>query len=240
MVFGIDMEFAKVDALQFWLTLGAGAIIVILLSIYLIIFVWVFGASMRKYLKAKLTPGTGIIQLYTNENVSIKLAKVKGGEFTDLETKGAKPIVAQSIASINGTDTLMLWNINPPLPDRYVAFLEQLLSDGVRTIEDLKTLDPLSIIKNKYGDTITVAELIMVNEKLRDRNEIKVSADDILSFSSKYMDEHSKKSVIEKEVTISMKRAGDSKYQTYAFILVAMMIVGGFIMLAWKIRYGGN
>lgn len=305
MPFGLTFNFPDVSPLQFWLTLGLGILVIILLSFYLGLFVWYFGKPMRKYLIAKFNFGQGIIQEYTHENVQLKLAKFKDGEFTDLERSGQierheirrslshymiafisvlllsviisvflglilaivifvvlaiitiiilkrpvyktiiksiKPIVAQSITSINGVATLMLWNVNPPLPERYLEALDILIKTGYTNTESIKQDTESKLIK--FSDSIdgdkamSYEEFLLLHEKVKSRNEIIVTPDDILGFSKKYMDEHAKKSVIEKEVTVQQKRATDNKYKTYAFMIILAMIIGGFIMIAYKIHTG--
>lgn len=323
MPLGFDFEFARVSNLQFFLTAAVSICIIVVFSLYMLVYIGYFGKPMFKYLTARFNPGSGIIQEYIHENVSLKMAAVKDGEFTDLERKGTfekiqipnknrwkilgsillgisggilatflilgspgglysiilsaagiialipglyllfkkksyktiyhaiKPIVAQSIISINGVQTLMIWNVTPPLPERYLKILEKLTEDGYNSLEDiaqgLQILEGQEVPKITMEteisigeEKITIQDFVALHTKIRDRNLIVVTPDDILGFSGKYMDEHAKKSVIEKEVTIAQKRLADSKYQTYAFYIIAIMVIGGFILKAWQIHNGGE
>ncbi len=259
----IDFNFAPVPALQFWITLAAGIVITFILIMYLTIFVWIFGKPMRRYLSDKLK-GHGIIQMYEHDTVTLRSAIFKDSEFIDLEgnvtelveikkkwyqfwirkpvfktvSRKQRPIVAKSIISINGVPTIMVWNVNPSLPERYLAMLEFFKDIDINSIDEVtESWDLTDVITNK-GHSMTVLEFLDLHKKIKDKNEIIVTPDDILSFSKKYLDEHSKKSVIEKEVTIMQKRATDKKYQTYAFYIVALMVIGGFIILGWKMYNG--
>ena len=80
----LEMIFPPVSFLQFLLTLVIGIALIFIIGLYLIIFVWIFGKPLRLYLTAKFTPGTGIIQEYTHEGVTLKLAKEKDGEFIEI------------------------------------------------------------------------------------------------------------------------------------------------------------
>lgn len=316
MPLGFNFEFAPVSNLQFFLTIAVSICIIIIFSLYMLVYIGYFGKPMFKYLTARFNQGAGIIQEYIHENVFLRMAAVRDGEFTDLERKGAievipipdkngikitlillfisaavlitgvfyslnipimvigvlvfllamyfgsrkkttkkichtaKPIVAQSIISINGVQTLMVWNVTPPLPERYLSMLEKLTEAGYNSLEDiaqgLKNINDgvpqitpeTEIISGQ--DKTTIRDFITLHTKIRDRNKIIVTPDDILSFSDKYMDEHAKKSVIEKEVTVQQKRLADSKYQTYAFYIIAIMVIGGFLLKAWQIHNGGK
>ena len=321
MPLGFDFEFARVSNLQFFLTIAVSICIIIVFSLYMLVYIGYFGKPMFKYLTARFNPGAGIIQEYIHENVNLKMAAVKDGEFTDLERKGAveviqipnkkgwkilvslllamsgisgiflilgipgldvtilaavailtlipglfllfwkksyktiyhaiKPIIAQSITYINGVSTLMIWNVTPPLPERYIRMLEKLTEAGYNSLEDIA--EGLQIQEGQEvpaitleteilagEDKITIQDFVTLHTKIRDRNLIVVTPDDILGFSNKYMDEHAKKSVIEKEVTVQQKRLADSKYQTYAFYIIAIMVIGGFILKAWQIHNGGK
>jgi hypothetical protein len=315
---GISFDFARVSTIQVVLTLGIAAAIIIIYGLYLLIFVGYFGKPMMKYLTARFNQGTGIIQEYTNENLTLKMAKVKAGEFTSIEeettttitpikrpvyqyiimfvlTTGsavgailsyiysskyttvallillilsiilswkinkilpsvkktihteARPIVAQSTIGINGIETIMVWNITPPLPERYLDMLRVLTSRGYNNTDEILTdiyseapkitLDQLIL---DTGDKTTIRDFLSIHAKIRDRNKVIVTPEDILSFSDKYMDEHSKKSVIEKEVTIAQKRLGDDKYQKYAFYIIAFMVIMGFALKIYKMKTGGG
>lgn len=267
-LFGLSMNFAPVSTLQFMVTMGAAGIIIIIFALYLAVYIGYMGRPMFKYLTARFNAGTGIIQEYIHENVYLRMASIKGGEFTSLEegtrtkTKkrsyefwkpeytytAARPIIAQSITSINGIDTLMVWNVTPPLPERYIKMLEALTTMGFNTMESLgqalqggegPKISPESELLTGQDKT-TITDFLALHVKIRDRNKIIVTPDDILGFSEKYLDEHAKKSVIEKEVTIATKRLNDNKYQTYAFYLIALMIILGFALKAYKMKYGGG
>lgn len=321
MPLGFNFEFAPVSTLQFLLTIAVSICIIIVFSLYMLVYIGYFGKPMLKYLTARLNPGSGIIQEYIHENVNLKMARVKDGEFTDLERKGSfeiiktpikkrwkilgflliatsataaiflilgisgldttilsaagililipglyllfwkkslktiyhtiKPIIAQSIISINGVQTLMTWNVTPPLPERYLKMLDKLTEAGFSSLDDISQglqikdgqEEPKITLETEIltgQDKITIQDFIILHTKIRDRNLIVVTPDDILGFSEKYMDEHAKKSVIEKEVTIQQKRLADSKYQTYAFYIIAIMVIGGFILKAWQIHNGGK
>jgi hypothetical protein len=321
MPFGINFEFARVSNLQFFLTAAGSICIIVVFSLYLLVYIGYFGRVMSRYLTARFNPGTGVIQEYIHENVNLKTAAVKDGEFTDLERKGTveviqipnkkgwkilgslllaisaisgiflilgmpgldttilsaiailtlipalfilfwkksyktiyhaiKPIIAQSIISINGVQTLMIWNVTPPLPERYLRMLEKLTEAGFNSLADIAQglqiqddqEEPKITLETEIladQDKTTIQDFITLHTKIRDRNLIVVTSDDILGFSDKYMDEHAKKSVIEKEVTVQQKRLADSKYQTYAFYIIAIMVIGGFILKAWQIHNGGK
>ena len=261
-----EMTFPPVSFLQFWLTLAIGVALIFITGLYMLIFVWSFGKPMLPYLTTKLTPGLGIIQEYVHENVFLKIAHEKDGEFTDTnsvtftekipvnrkwyqfykpkeEVKNhyGKPIIGKSIVSINGVKTLLIWNVNPKLPERYLNALDVIIKEGYNCIQDIVDAG-FDLSGNITGMTseMTYTEFFDLHEKIRNKNTIIVTPDDILGFSDKYLDEHAKKSVIEKEVTVAQKRAGEKVYQKYAFYIVGIMVVGGFIMLAWKIKYGGT
>jgi hypothetical protein len=145
----------------------------------------------------------------------------------------------------------MIWNVTPPLPERYLRMLKNLTEAGYNSLEDITQGLQLQEGQEKPAitleteiltgeDKITIQDFVTLHTKIRDRNLIVVTPDDILGFSNKYMDEHAKKSVIEKEVTIQQKRLADSKYQTYAFYIIAIMVIGGFILKAWQIHNGGK
>ncbi|PWB55610.1 MAG: hypothetical protein C3F06_02440 [Candidatus Methanoperedenaceae archaeon] len=318
---GFNFEFARVSNLQFFLTMAVSICIIVVFSLYMLVYIGYFGKPMFKYLTARLNPGTGIIQEYIHENVKLKMASVKNGEFTDLERKGAveviripnkkvwkifgslllsisaisaiflilgmpgfdaivllaiailtiipglyllfwkksfktiyhaiKPIIAQSITTINGVQTLLIWNVTPPLPERYLRMLEILIESGFNSLEDIEQglqiqegqESPVITLETEIlsgEDKITIKDFVILHTKIRDRNLIVVTPEDIMGFSGKYMDEHAKKSVIEKEVTIQQKRLSESKYQTYAFYIIAIMVIGGFILKAWQIHNGGK
>lgn len=261
-----EMTFPPVSFLQFWITLALGAALIFIIGLYMLIFVWTFGKPMLPYLTAKLTPGFGIIQEYIYEYVFLKIAKEKNGEFTDTHSVTftekipvnrkwyqffkpkekiinhyGKPIIGKSIVSINGVKTLLIWNVNPKLPERYLKALELIVKEGYNSIDEMvNSIVDFSKIIPETNDPMTYTEFLDLHEKIRNKNIIIVTPDDVLGFSDKYLDEHAKKSVIEKEVTVAQKRAGEKVYQKYAFYIVGIMVVGGFIMLAWKIKYGGG
>lgn len=306
-LFGLQLDIPGVGVVQFIATIAIMAMVVFFYGLYLVIYVWKFGEPMRKYLKSRLTPNTGIIQIYEHEGVELHLAHTNNGEFTDLENKGyaktekikrsnkipfvgiaigillgvisgivfgilsgvilgillsvllylivehffgsyekitflkPKPIVSKSTVSINGVDTLLAWNVNPKLPDRYTATLEELVKLGYNTLQEIT--DCLNAEKIKRTDVVngmSIDEFLVLHEKVRNRNSISVTSDDVLNFEKKYLDEHPRKSIVEKIVSKEQQRITDKKYQTYAFLLIALMIVGGFIMLAWKLHNGAK
>lgn len=315
----IEIQFARVSFLQFWATIGILGLVIFFVALYMTIFVWHFGKPMRKYLKARLTPGMGIIQQYEHENVDLHVADVKDGEFTDLEDEGyvsveklprkwyqiwkpktktvihkLKPQISKSTLSIAGVQTLLSWNVNPKLPERYTGALNSLISLGYNNINEItasaagkletvtkilqesgySTPDDIKqdikdrIIKaseviegtdvtyseylkliHKKNNTskislkdvipntnMTYEEFLTLHEKIANRNSIFVSPDDVLNFETKYLDEHPRKSIVEKTVTAESKRVMEKKYQKYAFIIMAITIIGGFLLIAWKIQ----
>lgn len=263
----LSFDFPQVSFLQFWVTFGIGILMVLAMSLYMGIFVWFFGKPMRKYLQARLTFGYGIIQEYVHESVNLYLANVHNGAFTNIEKRGyytqekndkkwyqfwkkayiqilhkVKPIIGKSIVSINGVPTLLAWNVNPPLAEEYVEALKALINLGYTTPDDIREDIKSSNIRS--GDKIeplkmTYAEFLELHEAMRVRNSIYVSSNDVLDFNDKYLDEHPIQSIVEKTIVIEQKRFMDKTYQKYAFGIMAIMVIGGFLVIAWKIKYGG-
>lgn len=306
-IFGLQLNIPGVSMIQFIATIAILLMVIFFYGLYLIIYVWKFGEPMRKYLKARLSPNTGIIQIYEHEGVDLHLAHTNNGEFTDLENKGfaqiekvkrgnkfpfigvaigvflgimvslifnitagavigfmlsvllyividyylgayekitflkPKPIVSKSTVSINGVESLLAWNVNPKLPDRYISTLEALIELGYNSFQDIvDRLNDGSIDRTSVVNGMTIEEFLVLHEKVRNRNSITVTADDVLNFETKYLDEHPRKSIVEKIVSKEQQRIVDKKYQTYAFLIIGFMVVMGFIMLMWKMKNGAK
>lgn len=255
----LGFEFPRVSFWQFWITFFIGLVLTIVISIYLVLFVWYFGKPMRKYLSARLQPNSGIIQEYFGDTVNLRLSKYKNGEFVNLEDEGyteivpkkhwwkkstkivkSPPIISKSIVSINGVPTLMAWNVTPKLPERYLYALSELIKQGYNSVKEITDdiqsnfINPNDIISTNLIN-LTYFDFLELHQKIADKYTINVTADDVLKFSEKYLDEHPRKSVIEKIITVEQSRLTEKKYQKYAFYIIGLMILGGFILLAWKI-----
>jgi len=257
----IEFNFPAVSLITFVITVGIMGMVLICLALYLSIMVWVFGKPLRKYFLAKLTPGSGIIQEYSHESLEIHMAREQNGEFIDLERKGyfseekapkkwyhfkkqktifkpIKPLLGKSIVAINGVKTLLVWNINPKLPDMYVSILNALIENTQTTVQDINNdlNDKLITISDIIpGTQTTYSEFFKMHELMEKKYNVFVSADDIYNFNAKYTDEHPTDSVIEKEVVVESKRRSDNKYQKWAFIIIGIMVVGGIIIKLYQI-----
>lgn len=306
-----SISFPPVSFLQFWLTVVVLIMFIFFYGLYMAIFVWHFGKPMRKYLKARLAPGMGIIQEYVLENTILHIAKVDNGTFIDTETKGyttveksnikppreyylicvllmaiaditysllfgnnvyvlviipaigfpatyllsrqiypatkktyheVEPVISKSTVSINGVDTLLLWTVTPQLPGRYTEALKALIKGNYANTEDIHDDIEKEIISSHdiiEGTKLTYAEFLELHKAVSEKYSICVTPADVLDFKNKYLDEHPRKSVIEKEVTKEKKRLGEHKYEKYAFILVGLTIVMGGLLLAYKLYRGG-
>lgn len=241
MSFAID--FPPVSFLQFWLTVAVLGMAIFFFGLYMLIFVWHFGKPLRKYLKARLAPGMGIIQEYVLENLYLHTAKLDNGIFTDTEDKKAEPVIGKSTVSINGVDTLLLWNVTPALPQRYTETLKSLVKLGYHNAEDIINDIESKLIGSSSelieGSKLTYADFLALHKAVVEKYTVYVTPGDVLNFKENYLDEHPRKSVIEKEVTKEKKRLAEHKYEKYGFILIALIIVMGGSLIALKIYRGG-
>ncbi len=192
----------------------------------------------------------GIILLFIGALILIISYSMNHG--TLIKIIPSKPITAKSIISINGVKTLMAWNVTPKLPSQYINALQTLLTLGYNSpqeiIDDLTHVNPDTnaveplinaneIISANPAD-LTYNDFLQLHKEMADKYTIKVTPDDVLSFSEKFLDEHARKSIIEKTITVEQKRLSENKYQKYAFIIIGLMILGGFIMMMYKLKYG--
>jgi hypothetical protein len=263
----LQLYFPDVNPTTFYVVVAVGILIILALGLYTAM-VFYFGKAMRKYLTAKLRRFSGIIQVYELENVKFHLADLlPGGLFRDLEGLLKKPVVAKSIATLNGVPTVLTWRVTPRLPDVYIKALEKLVTlkfNNVEVIEDkldvgeikgsdllLKKKEIIAKIKGikswfakkeeeSYDDyNLTYNEFLALHERVVNRNSVKVTIADILDFSARYLDEHPVSSISEKIANQIQQRHLEGKYMKYAFIIIGITVVMVMAIKVYKVFKAG-
>jgi len=128
-----------VSATTFYIVVAVLLLATIFLALYNGLFVFYFGRPMRKYLTARLTAMSGILQVFEHENLYLHLAGlIRGGVFIDREDERVKPVIPKSVVTVNGVPTTLVWNLTPKLPDVYIAALERIIEWGYNTVDEIK------------------------------------------------------------------------------------------------------
>ncbi|KPQ41201.1 MAG: hypothetical protein MPEBLZ_04257 [Candidatus Methanoperedens nitroreducens] len=97
-------------------------------------------------------------------------------------------------------------------------------------------------IVTKTGDkyNLTYAEFLSIHERVRARNTIEVTTEDVIMFNEKFLDEHAKASLVERRINVEKKKLREKKYQKWAFIIIAVLVIGGLALKAYMVLHGGK
>jgi len=243
MGYSYSLNVPDVSTTTFWIVVAVLMLITIFLALYNGMFVFYFGKPMRKYLTARISAGLGVIQLFEHENLFLHLADLKsGGVFIDKEEKDAKPIIPDSVVTVNGVRTTFAWNLTPKLPEAYTCALEKLIELGYNNIDEVNADLGDKIIKpdDILLDNITYTEFQAMHERVKNRNSISIHIDDILNFNQNFLDEHPRKSLIERLINVEKEKRREKKYQKWAFMIVGALALGGLLLKGYMVIHGGK
>jgi hypothetical protein len=199
------------------------------------------GVSLEE---ARKETGDGY-RLFTPTTIKVPVAK-KAGKFqklinymsgktgeTTYEVKRVKRIqnliMPKSTYSINGVNTIPLWDLHPQLHADLIEGVKILVENGISTLEDLtefvtdKQQAELILFKNYSYRTFLDLYL-----GVRQKYNVSVTTNDVSNFIGKEFDKNYRESIEAKDFNAMQKGKTDSKlmYYGYAAILLTILIVG--------------
>ena len=142
------------------------------------------------------------------------------------------PVIPTSSYTINGIDTVLLWDIHPPLPDYIEKGARTLIDKKITTFEEFATLcnkEPDKILFDNY----TNIEFLKMYLAYRNKFEVNIKVPTVFNFISKNFDENYSESIQIKEYNASYKTKTDNKFAKWGFIIVGIMVLGIVFKILW-------
>lgn len=144
------------------------------------------------------------------------------------------PIIPTSSYSLNGIDTVMLWDIHPPLPDYIHEGLNSLLKKepSIKTLTQFNELvktTPNEILFRNY----TNIEFQKIYLAFKNKYEVNIKVPTIYNFISKNFDENYSESIQIKEYNSAYKTKNSSGMEKWGYIIIGFMVLAIAFKIVW-------
>lgn len=163
----------------------------------------------------------------------------------DIE-RNQTPIIPTSSYSINGVDTVLLWDIHPKLPNYIKIGLETLINKDIEILDDnskfntkkittLKLFEELCEQKpnDLLFDKYTNNDFLKMYLAYKNKFEVNVKIPTVFNFISKNFDENYSESIQIKEYNSAYKTKTDSSLAKWGYIIVGIFVLGITFKLIW-------
>ena len=138
-------------------------------------------------------------------------------------------IMPKSTYSINGVNTIPLWDLHPQLHTDVLEGVKVLISQGIKTLEQftefISEKDNVEQILFKNYSYRTFYDLYM---GVRQKYNMTVTTDDVANFIGKQFDKNFRESIEAKDFNAMQKSKAEGKFIVYGYlaIILAIIIIG--------------
>lgn len=143
-------------------------------------------------------------------------------------------IMPKSTYSINGVNTIPIWDLHPQLHTDLLEGVKTLISNGITTLKDLEEF--VSIKDNAEQNLFknysyrTFYDLYM---GVRQKYNIIVTTDDVANFIGKQFDKNFRESIEAKDFNAMQAQKTDNKFLYYGYLAIILAIV----IIGFKVIY---
>ena len=143
-------------------------------------------------------------------------------------------IMPKSSYSINGVNTILLWDLHPQLHIDVLEGVKTLVEKNIKTLKQLKEYvsDPMRAENNLFKNYSyrTFYEMYL---GVRQKYNIQVTTDDVANFIGKQFDKNFRESIEAKDFNAMQAQKTDNRYLTYGYIAIILAIV----IVGFKVIY---
>ena len=148
-------------------------------------------------------------------------------------------IMPKSTYSINGVNTIPLWDLHPQLHTDVLEGLKILTSQGILTLQELEEfVSDKDNAEQKMFKNYSYRTFLDLYLSVRQKYNIVVTTDDVVNFIGKQFDKNYRESIEAKDFNVMQKKKTDSKTTTYGYIAIILAIVIVGIIRIYKTIWG--
>ncbi len=148
-------------------------------------------------------------------------------------------IMPKSTYSINGVNTIPIWDLHPQLHTDLLEGVKVLIANGITTLKDLE--EYVSVKDNAEQNMFknysyrTFLDLYL---GVKQKYLVSVTTDDIVNLVGKNFDKNFRESIEAKDFNAQMQQKTDNRYLTYGYIAIVLAIIIVGFKVIWQTVYG--
>jgi len=148
-------------------------------------------------------------------------------------------IMPKSSYSINGVNTILLWDLHPQLHTDLLEGVKILIANKITTLRELEEFasdkDNAEQILFKNYSYRTFLDLYL---SVKQKYYVNITTDDVANFIGKQFDKNFRESIEAKDFNMQQASKTDNKYLIYGYIAIILAIVIVGFKVIWQTVYG--
>lgn len=144
-------------------------------------------------------------------------------------------IMPKSTYSINGVNTIPLWDLHPQLHVDVLEGLKILIEQNIKTLTEFeeKISNPIEAEKILFK-SYTYRSFYDLYLGVRQKYNVVVTTDDVANFIGKQFDKNFRESIEAKDFNAMQAQKTDNRYLTYGYIAIILAIVIVGFKIVWQ------
>lgn len=148
-------------------------------------------------------------------------------------------IMPKSSYSINGVNTILLWDLHPQLHIDVLEGIKTLVEKDIKTLSKLKEFisDPIRAENNLFKN-YSYRTFYEIYLGVRQKYNVCITTDDVANFIGKQFDKNFRESIEAKDFNAMQAQKTDNKFLYYGYIAIILAIVIVGFKVIWQTIYG--